>query len=74
MTTSEFTASMKNFGYEVVPSCNSLIFEKYDSSPTAYGSVDTQAFNCFDVRNVPSQVVQVILSYASTPFIKRNHV
>ena len=74
MTTAEFTAAMKKFGYEVVPSGNSLLFEKYDSSPTAYGSVDTQAVNCFDVRNVSSRVVQVILSYASTPFIKRNHV
>ncbi|AYM03589.1 hypothetical protein D8911_11565 [Levilactobacillus brevis] len=74
MTTTEFIIAMKKLGYEVMPSENGLLFEKYGSSPTAYGSVDTQAFNCFDVRNVPSQVVQVILSYASTPFIKRNHI
>ncbi len=74
MTTAEFTAAMKKLGYEVVPSGTSLIFEKYDSSPTAYGSVDTQALNYFEVRNVPSRVVQVIMEYASTPFIKRNHI
>lgn len=73
MTTEEFTLAMKSYGYEVVPSGNDLLFEKRDCYPAPYGFVDTHAVNSFEVREVPSRVLQVILKYAGTAFVKRNH-
>ncbi|MFC6261972.1 MULTISPECIES: hypothetical protein [Levilactobacillus] len=74
MTTEEFTKAMRAFGYEVVPSGNDLLFEKRDCCPAPYGFVDTRSVNGFEVREVPSQVLQVILKYAGTAIAKRSHI
>jgi len=73
MTTEEFTQIMKSYGYEVVPSGNDLLFEKRDCSPAPYGFVDTHAVNSFEVREIPSRVVQIIMKYASTSVTNRKH-